>query len=291
MKNKINFLISTPWFPKFDNEEPEEVKLLQQVLEMEGLKPELKEALENKLVPSLKSKRLSQDEVDKIMAATNKKYKTQIDKTIEELEKHKKSSQLTEQEKEQLQHRIEELQASVMTAEEKATKEKEKLQNEHKLQLETKDKEALMWKTLYSTESITNQILESSRKYKAYSDEQMKELLLPKTNIYEVLDEQTGKPIPGRYVAKTKFKTIEDGKEKELVLTIDETIKMMRDNPERFGNLFESDSVGGLGGNRTPGQVGSRYNDPNKPPTDHAEYVKWRKEQKIGRVNQSQRAG
>lgn len=271
-------IFSKPWITVYGPEdETEEVKILTQVLGIEGLSPEIKSALEEKLLPSLKTKKLTQDQVNDLIVKERKKSKSEIDKAIADLENYKKIGQHSAKEKEELQQRIEALQNSMLTTEEKATREKERLQNDHKAALENERKAGEMWQGLYSDEAITNQILMAKDKYKAASSEQMIAFLKPNTKIVPQTDAQ-GNVIQGKYIPKVKFKEkTKEGQELELELTIDETVKKMKESPDRFGNLFISDAKGGIGSGRIDA-LGNIV-DPNKPPvtTNHAEYVEWRK--------------
>ncbi len=217
----------------------------------------------------------TQAEVNRMLADDRRKHDKKVQETITQLEELKKAKGVSEQGRQELQNRIDELSNSLLTKEEQAKKEQEKLRNQHKQELENERKERERWHNLFTKESITNKITAAAAAAKAFSAEQVQALLSPHTRIAEVLDDD-GKPT-GDYVPKVKFSDKDkEGKDVSLDLTIEEAVKRMKELPDRFGNLFESDSpggLGGLGGNRS----GSGGSDPNKPPTDPVKYREWRK--------------
>ena len=136
-------------------------------------------------------------------------------------------------------------------------------------------KERDAWRKRYEEESATNEILLASRQNEAVADEQLLELLKPKTRLVETMDD--GKPT-GKFQNKVKLTTKNDKKEVvELDLTIGEAVKRMKDEPERFGNLFKSTLSGGLGAG---GSTGNSSLNGDRPPDDPEQYKIWRAEKK-----------
>lgn len=164
----------------------------------------------------------------------------------------KKTVQLSDQQRTELESRIETLNSSLMTAEERAKADLAKKDKEIKTLAETLTKERDGWKNNYAAEVITNQILKASATHKAVSAEQMLDVLMPKTRLVEVLDVD-GKTVKG-YIPKAKIRVPnEKGEEVELDLSVEEVVKRMKDLPDRFGNLFESGVNSGLGGRGSTG--------------------------------------
>lgn len=201
----------------------------------------------------------TQDQVNKLLATDRRKHQDQIKQTVTQLEELKKTSQMTEQQKAELEQRIEALNSSLMTTEERAKADLSKKDKELKTLAETLTSERELWKNNYASEVITNQILKSSAAHKVVSAEQMLDLLRPKTRLVEVLDAD-GKTVKG-YEAKAKIKLLnEKGEEVELDLPIEDVLKRMKELPERFGNLFESGLNSGLGGKGSAGAGGTGGN-------------------------------
>lgn len=228
-----------------------------------------------------KEKRFTQEDLNRFLADDRRKHQQQVQKTVAELEELRKAKGLSDQERDALSARIEEMNNSLLTKEEQAKRELEKRDKEYKTALESRTKESDSWKGLYSQELTTNQILRSAEKHGAVNSEQIMELLLPKTRLTEVLGED-GKPT-GRYEPKIKFRDEKDGKPVELDLTIEECVKRMKELPERFGNLFKSGTQGGLGGTGSAGSGGGGGTNSTIPPKDPDAYRAWRKKQGIGR--------
>lgn len=197
-------------------------------------------------------KTFTQEQLNKILAEDKRKHQEQVKATVEQLEEMKKTVQLTEEQRVALEGRIETLSNSLLTKEEQAKQELAKKDKELKSAVDGLSKERDQWKNNYSSEVITNQILRASSVHKVVSSDQMLDLLMPKTRLVEVLGSD-GKTVVG-HAPKVKFRAPnEKGEDVELDLTIEETIKRMKDLPERFGNLFESGVTGGLGGKGSSG--------------------------------------
>lgn len=194
----------------------------------------------------------TQDQLNRILADDRRKHQEMVKQTVAQLEEYKKNLQLSDQQRTELETRIETLNSSLMSAEDKAKNEILKKDKELKTVAETLTKERDNWKSNYATEVITNNILKASSAHKVVSSEQMLDLLMPKTRLVEVLDAD-GKTVKG-YVPKAKIRVPnEKGEEVELDLTIEEVVKRMKEMPERYGNLFESGMAGGLGGKGSSG--------------------------------------
>lgn len=220
---------------------------------------------------------LSQKKVNAIMAEEKRKHKIVIDGQVKELETLRKSKNLSEQEKTTLTSRIEELQNSVLSKEQLAQKEKQKLETEYKTKLDTVSTESNFWKSLFHKETITRSIVDEASKSEAFSPTQIVSLLKDNTRLSEVLDGE-GNPIPGQYITKVKFQdTDKEGKPVTLDLTIPEVMKRMKDRPEEYGNLFKSGVSSGLGQSGGHNKSGK---DPSKMSPE--EYRKWRND-RMGR--------
>lgn len=207
------------------------------------------------VVPPPPPKLFTQDQVNKFLGEDRRKHQDQVKQTVAQLEEFKKNLQLSDQQRGELETRIENLNTSLMTAEERTKAELGKKDKELKTLTDTLTKERDTWKDSYANEVITNQILKASSVHKAVSADQMLDLLMPKTRLVEVLDAD-GKTVKG-YIPKAKIRTTNDkGEVIELDLTIEETVKRLKDKPESYGNLFEAGVNSGLGGKGSTGGGG-----------------------------------
>lgn len=218
-------------------------------------------------------KTFTQDEVNTIMAQNKKALQEKLQVTTQELEGLKQSKNITEKERETLQSRIDSLNSEWTTKEQQQQTALEKKTKEYNDNIKKESEEKLSWRNRFADEATRNQILLASAKHKAVSARQIQDMLMPKTQLAEVLDAD-GKPT-GQWAPRT---TIE-GKDKEgkpvtLTLSVEEAVKHLKDLPDEYGNMFEGGVVPGLGGsgNNRSGGSGSQ-----NPPTDPAAYREWRK--------------
>lgn len=223
-------------------------------------------------------KSFTQDEVNKMLAEDRRKHKAQVDKHVSELEQLKKSKSLNDQERHNLTQKIEELQNSVLTKEQLAAKEQEKLKKtlETTTQELTADRDS--WKNRFHTTQIQQAITSEAVQHKAFDSDALIALLEPKTRLVEVIDDD-GKAT-GQFVPKTKYADKDkDGRVVNLDLTVPEVVAKMKENP-RYGYLFESTATAGLGAGTKGGGRGGEV-DPGTMNTE--QYRAWRKKEGINR--------
>jgi hypothetical protein len=203
----------------------------------------------------------SQDDVNRFLAEDRRKHKASTEKLISELETIKKSKNLSEQERNNLTQRIDELQNQLLTKDQLLEKERTKLQNEHRTQLQRESEEKETWRNRYTQSTIERSIVDAAIEADSFSPEQIVALLKSNTKLVEETDNE-GNGL-GIYVPRVKFNdTDKEGKPVVLDLSVREAVKRMKDLPEKYGNLFKANVTGGLGGN---GSVGvTRPIDPSK---------------------------
>lgn len=221
--------------------------------------------------PPQDDKKFSQKDVDKIVADERRKQEKKFQDTITQLEALKENKNLTERQQAELQTRIEEMQTSMLSKEEQAKREQEKIkkESENKINDLTKDRDG--WQNRYVTSEIRRSIMDAATEAKAFSPEQLVRLLQHDTKMTQILDE-AGKPTD-EWIPKVKIVDTKDGKPVTLELTVPDAIKLMKDQPNKYGNLFESGVSGGLG---VSSGAGGGKGD-NEPPRDPVRYREWRK--------------
>lgn len=255
-----------PFAHYFDNEEVPE----SETPEPETLTPE---------TPKSDTK-FSQEDVNRFLADERRKLQKQNERTIKQLDELKKSTQLTSEEKEKLETRIEDLKNEFLTKEELSKKEVKRESEKSKRELETYQKEAEKWRSLFATKTIERDILDAAGS-DAYNNRQILQILKPDARLVEELGED-GQPTGGhvtriKYAGKDK-----DGNPIPLDLTVTEAIKQMKEDADQFGNLFRSGANGGLGGNNS-----NVNRNTNGPPSEPAAFRRWLKDnpQFLGRPN------
>jgi len=191
------------------------------------------------------NKAITQEQLNKIIAAEKRKYQTQNQKALDELNALKAKSKLTNQEREELEQRIETLQQANMTKEELAKKELKKKQKKYEQDIADLTSSRDEWQRKYTDSNIVRTITDVAVAKEALVPSQLVAILRPNTRLVEGLDED-GKP-NGILTPTVKFNDVDDeGKNITLDLTVDETIKRMRELPD-YQNLFKGEGVGGLG--------------------------------------------
>ena len=188
----------------------------------------------------------TQEQVNTMMADEKRKNQNKQRELVTELESLKKNTALTTEERDSLQSRIEELQNQFLTSEEKARQDVEKKKKEFQVNVETLTSERDTWRKKHSQLLIDTEITRSAADGKALHVEQISAILNPKTKLSEKLDDE-GRPT-GEFEPRVKFADKDkDDKPIILDLTVNEAVKRMKELPQ-YGNLFEGDKKGGLGG-------------------------------------------
>jgi len=192
-------------------------------------------------------KSFSQDEVNKFLAEDRRKHNTKLQEALNELNALKAKASLTNTERSELDGRIETLQNELLTKDQLAKKNEEKMRKDYQKTLEGLSTERDSWKTRYETETIVRSITDASIASGAINPKQIVAILRPNTRLVEVLDEE-GKP-NGELVPKVKFSdTDKDGNPITLELSVSDTVKRMTDMDD-YLNLFVSTGSAGVGGN------------------------------------------
>jgi hypothetical protein len=184
-----------------------------------------------------------QTKVDQIIKERLKKTKIEQDKLVQQLETLKSTKNLSDEEKTNLQKRIDDMQSTLFTKEEIAAKEKKELETRLSKDIEKANNEAKSWRERYTRETVERALLDAAVEHKAVKPKQMVDLLINSTRLVE----DTGNP--GNFIAQTKFTGKDkDGKPVTLDLPVKEAMKQMRETTDEYGNLFISDAAGGIGG-------------------------------------------
>lgn len=205
--------------------------------------------------PAGDGKVYTKEEVEKMILDERKRNEDKTKDTIKQLEALRQSQGLTEKEKIELRERIEELTNSMLTKEQLAKKEQEKLANQHKTDVDRLTQERDSWQKRFHESTILRSITDSSVIEGAYNPELVIAVLQNKTRLVEEVDED-GKPT-GSYTPRVKFPDVDpkEGKPITLDLTVDQAVKRMKDLPEKYGSLFKSTAISGPGMNGGTGKA------------------------------------
>jgi hypothetical protein len=222
------------------------------------------------------TKVFNQQDVNRLLANERRKGEERIKKAIEEAEALKAKASLTDDERSELESRLENMKNELLTKDELAKKEKDKLAKKHVEELEKITGERDAWQQRYTNASIERTITDASVAHEAFVPEQVVAILRPHTRLIQELDSE-GNP-NGNYIPKVEFAdTDKDGKPVTLDLMVSEAVKRMTEL-DKYGNLFKGKGTGGVGGGNA-GQQGAK--DLKAIARDPVEYRKQRKEGKI----------
>lgn len=221
-------------------------------------------------------KTFTEDQVNKIVQQRLARQSEANAKTLEQLEQLKKIKTLSDEDRTNLQNQIDELNSALLTKEELAAKEKKKLEESLNSQVKIKEQEAQTWQNRFTDSTIVRSITDSAVSAEAYRPNQIVALLRPQTRLVEEMDGE-GKPT-GNFTPRVKFLGRDkDGKPVTLDLTIDETLKQMKEMTDEYGNLFKSGATSGLGGSNNSDGIGGGLGDLK----DTSRYIKLRQSGKL----------
>lgn len=188
------------------------------------------------------------------LAKENKKHQEEKEKLLADVQK----LNLTSQQKQELEAKLEEIRVKSLSDKELVEERAKKSQKEWEAKLKDAEDAKNKAFTTYATEKMHRDLMDAAVANEAYSPEQLVDMLQNKSRITEELDSDN-KPT-GNYVTKVKLTLVKDKKSQVVELEPKDAVKVMKDNPEKFGNLFKSGVLGGLGanvGSRTSGQQAS----------------------------------
>jgi hypothetical protein len=216
----------------------------------------------------------TQEQVNKMMADHKKTLQAQNQELVTQLETLKQSAGLTQQERDDLQTRIDALTSQHQTESERLKSQLDKTTKESKAALEAAANESSRWQKEYQRLLISNGIAAGAMEHKAANPDQLTAMLLPQAKVVEVLDD-SGKAT-GVFEARLPM-TVTDkktGKPVAVELPLVEAIGKLREDPKN-ANLFLVDGRPGFGGSN----AGSAGGNPNPDVTkmSHEQFREMRK--------------
>lgn len=209
-----------------------------------------------------------QKKIDEVVSKRFAKEKKEKEELIGQLNVLKQSANLTEEEKNGLAGKIDELQNSLMSEQERAAKERAKLENKFKSDLDLTSKERDTWKTRYETTLIERAITDAAVEYKAENATQLRMMFRGATRLTEDSSDD-GKPT-GRFIPTMKFIGLEeDGKtQSEMELPVADAIKKLKEDGLN-DNLFQHSGTPGTGRLPSGGSGGKGRRNGEMPLREH----------------------
>jgi chromosome condensin MukBEF ATPase and DNA-binding subunit MukB len=221
------------------------------------------------------TKTFTQDDVNKFVAEERRKLQAKNAPLIQELEQLRSSTRLSEEEKQALTARIDSLKSESLSKEQQLTREVETYKKKVAETETTLTKKAEEWQGRYAELLVTNEIAKAASTNDVYKDEQVLDLLKPRAKVAPVIGDD-GKPTE-RFQVVIRFDDVDAKTGNPVVLELSpiDTVKRMKELPERFGNLFKSGVQAGVGKTKGSGPAGEP-DVTRMTPTQYREYRKTR---------------
>ena len=207
-------------------------------------------------------KAFTQEDVNKFLAEDRRKHAAKLSELETKLNSTMQTTQMTQQQRDELAASLEDVQKQLMTKEQVALQEKARIEKELGSKLKSESERASALEKKYTDATIRRAITDAAAANEAFSVEQIVALLHGKTKL---VDDQ---PVVG-------FNDIhaETGQPIVTQLSPTDAVKRMREMPEAYGNLFKSNVVIGVGA--TNGQAQGKIDVRKLTPQ---QYAKLRKE-------------
>jgi len=194
--------------------------------------------------------------------------------TLKKFEEMQTSIKMTNEQKETMEAELEEFRKQTLTAEEYAKREQKKLEEQYTSQLTEAQSEAQSWQHRHNSLQVNYEISNAAQKHGVLPEaiEALEAVLSGKTKIVPVEGDEGTQSL---HAIVDFVDVTADGKPLPVELSVEETVKRMKENTSKYGYMFAGAS-GGLGGNSGAPGAGKRKVDFSKMTT--AEYQKLRKE-------------
>lgn len=195
-------------------------------------------------------------EFDKMTATQRYAYKKELEKEVTEKLKLAEDKRLTQEERDTHQKRAEELQAQYSTEKELSAQREKKLQESSKKQVDELGNQVALYKGKYANALIDTELTREAASADELVPGQLQKYLKQDTVLIDEVDD-AGK-LTGEQVVRVNFLDADkDGKPVKMVLSVKDTLKRMKELPEKFGNFFKGAGVSGLGSGNGKGGAGS----------------------------------
>lgn len=198
----------------------------------------------------------TKEQVEKIVQERLATSSKAMEKIKGEVDALRQRSNMSAQEKKELEDRLEQIQNETLTKEQLAANEKKKADSAHKKQVESLTADAQKWQKLHTDSTIERDLLDAAVDNDAFKPSQLVQLLRTQSALVDELDAE--KQPTGRLVTQVTIEgKDEKGKSVTLKLSAKDAIKQMKDM-EEYENLFKYEGSGGFGNtNRSTGGSGN----------------------------------
>jgi hypothetical protein len=219
-----------------------------------------------------------QDDVNRFLADDRRKHKEKLEQLEGAYKDALENQNLSTEQRDQLEDKLEDLQKTFRTKEETLTLEKKQIEDRYTKEVKQLAEKAVLWEQKYKQTLVDRSLQDAAAAHDAFNMGQIVSLLRPMTVLVDKTNDQgqvTGEAEP--MVDLTDIET-ETGLPTITRRTPVDAVRRMKELPSLFGNLFKSNVVSGIGaGTATGGNMsGSGVADVKKMSAE--QYMKMRKE-------------
>lgn len=214
----------------------------------------------------------TQEQVNKFLAEDRRKreqklksQEEQVKKAEERLQQIASQAETTKEQKVMLEMEIEQLRASRRSEEEQRKHLEEQRKKAHENEINDLKSKMVEWEGLYKSSTIERALNDAAIAHEAFRPGQIVDLLRNRTEMKEAKDKD-GNVILGQYVPMVAVQvTEEDGTVLTNWVEPNKAVELMKNDPDRDGNLFKNSVIAGIGGGTAPSTgSNSAKVDPNK---------------------------
>jgi len=217
----------------------------------------------------------TQDHMNKEIGKARQKAGEKNQELITQLEEMKKNKNNSSELQEELQSQIDALKAANLTEKQQAEVEIKRLSNQLSKTEKRLTDETDQWRGRFEEERIHGDIIRAAEASNAVSSEQIYAFLRGITKLAEERGED-GKST-GNYVALVEFDDVDENQNPvKLQLSVEKAVARMREQTDRFGNLFRSEQSGGIGSSTMLDHQGGN-GKPDFKNMSYEQYEKWAK--------------
>lgn len=201
-------------------------------------------------------KSFTQDDVNKFLADDRRKHKAQLEKLEKTLKDTLAKANLTADERAKLETEMEDLRKQSRTKEQQLAHEKKQVEEKLQAQLKETKANAERYENLYRESTITRALTDAAVANDAFDPSQIVHLMRPYVKMVEVKNPVTGEPTGELTpIVDLPVTNPTTGELEEARHNPDSAVKLWKEQPERYGNLFKSNIVSGVGSNSSAGGI------------------------------------
>lgn len=194
----------------------------------------------------------TQEDVNKFLAEDRRKHTQKYEQLEGAYKEALENQNLTSEQRAQLEAKLEDLQKTFRTKEERLETEKKQWEDKYAKEVKEWEAKATTWEGKYKESVMARALQDAAIVNDAFSPSQIVALLRPMTKIMEKTDEN-GKGT-GIFEPMVDLTDIDaNGEPTVSRRTPEDAVKRMKELPALFGNLFKANVVSGVGAGSATG--------------------------------------